>query len=258
MPNRHASRPTGTRARSRVRECLAALCLTLSAFAPAVHAEAIVRVPVRFHIVTDLPMKKDGLVMRSWLTEQAIRHTVLPEVNRIWARADIAFELESVVRASALAPPDRDRLVRHIVGAHRNSDGESDPARIRSLQRLVDFSGEHPSAVNVWFVPYLGEASQGNTRRKLRRVFVGEWSDKASKGRQRPEKFQLIESAPMHKGSLSRTVAHELGHVLGLGHPDKGSQQVFGLLMGGRRAGYDLTRDEIETARRHAWRLSGR
>ena len=36
--------------------------------------------------------------------------------------------------------------------------------------------------------------------------------------------------------------------VLGLSHPDKHTQSVFGRLMGGRRPGYTLTSDEITTA----------
>ncbi|MBI1396309.1 MAG: hypothetical protein GC151_10055 [Betaproteobacteria bacterium] len=130
--------------------------------------------------------------------------------------------------------------------------GRSDAARIRSLERLVDVSGNDSGAIDIHLVPYLGEASQGNTRRRLRRIFVGEWSDKSSHARRPPEKFQLTESPPFRTGSLSRTIAHELGHALGLKHPNKSTQTTFGLLMGGRRPGYLLTPSEIAIARRHA------
>lgn len=85
-----------------------------------------------------------------------------------------------------------------------------------------------------------------------RRNFIGQWSDKTSES---PEKFQLTETHPFKKGSLSRTVAHELGHILGLKHPDKTAQTEFDRLMGGKRPCYKLTTQEIETARQQATAL---
>jgi hypothetical protein len=233
------------------------LCFGVAAIPGEALARQTLTVPVRVHMASDLVMTKDGLVMAGWVNERHVRHTILPEVNRIWREAGVTFELEAVGPARMLNPPDRERLIGDIVNARRDDDGESDPERIRSLGRLVDLDTDPSRAIDVFLVPYLGEASQGNTRRRLRRVVVAQWTDKASKGRATPTKFQLTEGGPFREGSLGRTLAHELGHVLGLRHPDKASQTVSGLLMGGRSPGYDLMPSEIGTARRRAKALAG-
>ncbi|MGE0682779.1 MAG: hypothetical protein AB7P69_17985 [Candidatus Binatia bacterium] len=201
-------------------------------------------------------MEKDGLAMQSWMTENDIEKTILPEVNRIWRAAGVTFTLEKVIDGSALSPPDQRQLLDDIVSAHRNHKGKSDPQRIKKLSRLIDFTSESPVSIHIYLVPYLGETSQGHTQRRHRRIFIGQWSDKASKAREKPERVLLTEERPFQQGSLSRTVAHELGHVLGLKHPHKATQTVFGLLMGGKRPGYSLTPQEIEQARRQAAALS--
>lgn len=221
-------------------------------------AAPVITVPVRVHVVRDLAMPKDGLVMQSWVTEQQVRDVIVPEVNRIWRAADIAFRLEAVGTAATRPLPDRRALIDAVVAARRDADGESDPARIRHLEALVSFLPAAPGTVDVYLVPYLGEASQGNTKRSLRRVFVAQWTDKASKGRLAPERFQLTEAGAFTRGSLSRTVAHELGHVLGLRHPDEPADTVSGRLMGGRLPGDSLTAEEVAKARRKADKLARR
>lgn len=230
------------------------LAVTLGA-APALQAAPAIEIPVRFHVADTLVMEKDGRPLDSWVTERQIRGTVVPEVNRIWRAADIRFVVEGVRSARPLNPPDRRGLIEAIAQARRNDDGESDPDRIRHLGQLIDVESGARAGVDVYLVPYLGEASQGNTKRRLRRIFVGQWTDKSSHGRHAPERFALIESGPFVRGSLSRTVAHELGHVLGLSHPDKQGNTRTGLLMGGRQPGYDLTAAQIETARQVAAQL---
>ena len=59
----------------------------------------------------------------------------------------------------------------------------------------------------------------------------------------------LIEPEPMKVGSLARTIAHELGHNLGLSHPDRSEISPVGRLMGGAKQGYALTPEEIAKAR---------
>jgi hypothetical protein len=221
------------------------------------HAAPSITVPVRVHIVRDLVMPKEGLAMQSWVTDQQVRDVILPEVNRIWRAADIAFRLDTVGDAATRRPPDHRERIHAVVTAQRDADGESDPERIRHLGELIAFTPGAAGTVDVYLVPYLGEASQGNAKRSLRRVFVAQWTDKASKGRGLPERFQLTERGAFVRGSLSRTVAHELGHVLGLRHPDK-RDAVAGLLMGGRMPGEALTAEEVAKARRKAARLARR
>jgi predicted Zn-dependent protease len=52
------------------------------------------------------------------------------------------------------------------------------------------------------------------------------------------------------RGSLSRTMAHEIGHVLGLKH----NKCDFNCLMGGDFDGYFMTTEQIKTARLEALR----
>lgn len=54
------------------------------------------------------------------------------------------------------------------------------------------------------------------------------------------------------------SLAHELGHMLRLQHPEKKKQQIFARLMGGRKPGYELTAREIARASKRARKLQSR
>lgn len=221
-------------------------------------------------IVDDLSLNKKQQIMNSWVDTQDIRNAVLPEINRIWAPAAVYFEVRYVAAIASHPHPQKTALLEAIVRSKRDASGHSDPERIRKYNKLLnyhiaetlpahgvmDYSGE--SVISVFLVPYLGETSQGNAKRKKRRIIVGQWTDKPSKGALPAQRLPLIEAQPMNVGSIARTMAHELGHILGLAHPDKKRQTQFGLLMGGRRAGYDLTQQEILMARQAASQLNAR
>lgn len=209
------------------------------------------RVPVRFHLVADLPMTKAGVMMEPWLEAAQIVHTVLPEVNRIWSPARIEWTLAGVDVVAAAAER-RSEVVSFVVGSRRDAEGHGDPERIRRLVSLLPTSREAPGEVNVYVVPYLGGTSQGNATPRQRRVLVGQWTDKPSGGRRPPERCLLVEPGEFRRGSLSRTVAHELGHVLGLAHPLP-ERPPFGRLMGGTRPGDMLT----EAEQLAAWTRAG-
>ena len=232
------------------------LCCCFTRITLALEVDKTLTVPLRFHIVSNLGMNKDGLAMESWINETEIRNIVLPAVNAIWQQANIQFVVESIAVNPALDPPDKQTLIRYVVNAERDSDGESDPERIRKLEQLIDWGAHADAAINVYLVPYLGEASQGNAKRSIKRVFVAQWSDKSSKGKWAPARFALTEARPFREGSLSRTLAHELGHIFGLKHPDRKTQTIFDRLMGGKRAGYDLTQEEIAVSRQRALALA--
>lgn len=230
---------------------LLACCAVLITAPVSAASDAILKVPLRFHIVTDLVMHKNGVTMDNPITPRDIERTLLPVINATWAGARIRFTLERIVQTPSLHPPQRDRLIAAIVDAKRNDSGKSDPKRIRQLNKLVDRRQHHPGAINIYLVPYLGQASQGNAKPADRRIYAGAWTDKYQRsGGPRPAK--LAESLPFQQGSLGRTLAHEIGHILGLKHPDKKTQIHFSRLMGGKRPGYDLTPEEIAIARQHA------
>ena len=77
-------------------------------------------------------------------------------------------------------------------------------------------------------------------------TIVGQWSNKYLVAGAVPEKRTI--SAPEGTPSLAMTVAHELGHNLGLGHPESNESN----LMKGSSSGHSLTDDQISTAREYA------
>jgi hypothetical protein len=95
-----------------------------------------------------------------------------------------------------------------------------------------------------------GGTSQG-TACKGARILLGEWTDKPSGGKLPPQKCLLVEPEPFVKGSFGRTMAHELGHILGLHHP---KEREVPQLMGG--GGYILTEEQKNTAREKAFKIT--
>lgn len=243
---------------SKARGGVAGLVLALALGAvdsTAVVADAVITLPVRVHIVRDLTMHKRGVTMASWVTPADIRQVVVPEANRIWRGAGIQWLLDGVAEVSSKHTPTRAETIQYVQSARRDARGKSDPQRIQRLYTLLDTDRENRNAINVYLIPYLGETSQGHTKGKQRRILLGQWTDKPSKAREAPRKVLLREGLPFRQGSLGRTLAHELGHVLKLKHPDKRTQTHFGLLMGGKKAGYTITPAQISRARARAQTL---
>jgi hypothetical protein len=208
------------------------------------------RIAVRFHLVADLAMAKKDVSMVNWLTPEMIATTVMPEVNRIWAPARIEWTLSGVTPGSTRRE-HREDVIAYLLAATRDSEGHGDPERVRKLLAILNEERADARAVNIYVIPYLGGTSQGNTQPAQRRIIMGQWTDKPSRGERPPEKCLLVEDRPFKQGSFSRTVAHELGHILGLKHPEK-NVPPFQRLMGGTQQAYDLTEDERATARKTA------
>ena len=81
--------------------------------------------------------------------------------------------------------------------------------------------------------------------------------EKFNRGSLSKQKFTLMERKQRFKiGSISRTLAHEVGHLLGLSHPDPKTQKKYGLVMGGKKPGYEFTQEEMVLARKNAVKIS--
>ncbi len=218
-----------------------------SGTAPEGREDAIERVAVQFHLVADMEMAKRGVAMANWMTPEMITTAVMPEVNRIWAPAKIQWILSGVTPGTTRSE-GRAGVIAYLLAATRDSEGRGDPERVRKLLAILNEERADPRAVNIYVIPYLGGTSQGNTQPTQRRIIMGQWTDKPSRGERPPERCLLVEPLPFKQGSFGRTVAHELGHILGLKHPEK-NVPPFQRLMGGTQQAYDLTDAEIVTAR---------
>ena len=210
--------------------------------------EDVLELPVRFHLVRGVTQIVEGEKLENWVTKDQVEQVLLPEVNRIWMQAKIRFLCESVSEETISQSPERDQIVKQLTNIKRGEDSESS---IRLCEKLVDPTKFDRYSMNLYFLPYVGRTFQGIADFGGNRVVVGEWSDKATGGREAPEKVLLTEPEPFMKGSLGRTLSHELGHNLRLKHPAKDATPM-GRIMGGGKHGYLLTPEEIAIARESA------
>ena len=222
--------------------------LAVSAFAD----EAVLNLPIRFHITEGATMTVKGQAMEVWVTPADLAGPVMAEVNRIWKPANIQFSVERAEVEPLRKPDDFADLLKSVENARRGEKEERGSGRTANISKLLDPAHRHPSAHNIYLLPYIGATYQGYAQLGGTEVVVGVWTDKPSRGERPPVKTLLVEPEPMKIGSLARTIAHELGHNLGLSHPDKSEISAVGRLMGGGRQGYELTLEEIATARQRA------
>ena len=208
---------------------------------------------VRFLIRRDLVIEVGGEKLTIWISAEELRGEVLPEVNRIWRQAGVRFAEESIVEVPAARSDEHERVLEAIAANGRDERGRSDPRLLTKIRGLFPADVLHPTAHNVILFPYIGKTLQGNAVIGGNVAAVGLWTDKDSRGQEPPHRVALREPEPFRIGSLGRTLAHELGHSLGLQHPGR-TDPIRGRLMGGRSPGYLLTDEEIASARDEAWR----
>jgi hypothetical protein len=230
---------------------LAAMMAMVSVSAAADDDE-ILTLPIRFHLAQGVTMKVKGQEMDMWVTPDEVENTVLPEVNRIWAQANIRFTIESCRIEPLLAVEGRDGALRYVEKFKRGDEKTEGNKRVENIDKLFDPKKRHPTAHNVYLFPFIGSTYQGYAKLGGRHAVCAVWTDKASAGKKPPVQTLLVEPEPMKVGSLARTIAHELGHNLGLTHPPKDLANPTPSIMGGRLHGYGMTREEIEKARAFA------
>jgi acyl-CoA thioesterase-1 len=208
--------------------------------------------PIRFHITTGAAMTLKGQGMEMWVTPGDLTGSVLTEINRIWKPANIQFTVERAALEPLRQPTYFAQICESIANFKRGDEKRFGSQRTDNIGKLLDPAHRHPTALNVYLLPFIGSTYQGYANIGGNHAVVGVWTDKASNGKNPPVKTLLVELEPMKVGSLARTIAHEIGHNLTLLHPDKSVVSEFGRLMGGRKHGYALTPEEITQARASA------
>ncbi len=214
--------------------------------------ETMITLPIRFHLTQGAKMTVKGQVMETWVQPADLTGPVLAEVNRIWKPAGIQFVVERAQVEALLKPTHFAELIQIVENSKRGEEEVAGSGRTAAIGKLLDPVQRHPSAMNVYLLPYIGATYQGYANLGGNQAVIGVWTDKASRAEKPPVKALLVEPEPMKVGSLARTIAHELGHNLGLVHPDKAEVSKVGRLMGGGKQGYALTEEEIAKARKTA------
>lgn len=212
----------------------------------------VLTLPIRFHIMSEATMTLKDQKMDMWVNPEDITGPIIQELNRIWKPANIQFSIESATVKPVRQPKNFADICQDIANFKRGDEVTKGNQRIEMIDQLLDPKHHNPRSLNVYLLPYLGGTYQGYATLGGNNAVVGVWSDKYSKGKKPPIKTLLVEPEPMKRGSLTRTIAHEIGHNLTLQHPDKSVITKEGRLMGGSVHGYALSKEEIIAARASA------
>lgn len=210
---------------------------------------------LRVHIMRDITFTVRGVNMtNSHISPSVVRDQLHPELNRIWAPAGIVWNLESIIEENVVKPADFVAQKRIVETAARDENGHSDDDRLPPLYNFMDPKYRSTRAqlgrnlFHIYIYPFIGNTSQGNAMRSFGfHSVVGSWSNKHNGGGTPIRRNSTESPNRCVNGSLGRTIAHELGHVLSLQH-----NQCTNCLMDG--CGYSITNNQVTAARAEAKR----
>lgn len=209
---------------------------------------------LRVHLMRGVNMIHSGVSMTtSHITVDIVKNSIIPEVNNIYRSANIEFNSEGIIEEQVIKGENFLEDLQIVLNAKRDSNGRSDPNRLPPLYRMMDpkfrsQGSEDDDLFHIYLFPFIGNTSQGNAMRGFGyHSVVGVWSNKHNNGGV-PRKVNIVGANNNGLGSLSRTIAHEQAHVLGLNHNDCTSTEQLDCLMNGS-SGYDLTAGEVTKMR---------
>jgi hypothetical protein len=217
----------------------------------------VISLNLRIHIMRDIAFQASsrGITMTNdHITPAIVKNELLPEVNKIWDPAGIVWTIESVIEEPANKPSDFEQLKAIVEHADRDEEGRSDSERLKPLYQFMNPQFMHANnhsagkkLYHLYIFPFIGNRSQGNAMKSFdSRVVVASWSNKHNNGGIPFKRNNSEDHQACVIGSLGRTIAHELGHLLGMKHSD-----CKKCLMAGN-CGYSITPDQIKTVRAEA------
>lgn len=235
------------------------LIMLLVGSAPASSSQALddeIVLPLEIYLVRDLEIEKDRTKMTTWVSKAEVETQVFPEINRIWKQANIRWQL--IATDDVAADPDQVKGLVELIADHRRNSSRDDTKEWADELRKFDRKlRKGAPSYRLFLFPYIGHTLQGTAFPSNRFAVLGAWTNKPSRGKRPPQPVKLVEAMPLDVGSLGRTAAHELGHLLSLKHNDSGCAN--GCLMGDDKQGYLIPQSEIDAARAQARRyLSNR
>ena len=216
---------------------------------------------LRVHLMRDITMThKTGSIMTTdHITPNIVRTEIVDYINNIYNQANLKFKIEDVIEENVIKSENYQKGIEIILNAKRDSQGKSDPSQLKPLYDMMDPSYQtkniksKKNLYHVYIFPFIGNTSQGIAIAKKDynfHVVVGAWTNKFNRGG-KPDKQFLTGSTNGERGSLSRTIAHEVGHVLGLKHIECSNLDHSNCLMTGS-FGISLDKNEIATIRKSA------